>query len=86
MSSSQVLQYKVLDPQHSLTQDIGQSLWSGIGNLLGHTQVQTTARYAHLARDTVKTPVARIGDNIDNDLVTASQAAFISTDYTHILR
>ena len=25
-----------------------------IGKLLGHTQVQTTARYAHLARDTVK--------------------------------
>ena len=24
-----------------------------IGKLLGHTQVQTTARYAHLARDTV---------------------------------
>ena len=23
-----------------------------IGKLLGHTQVQTTARYAHLARDT----------------------------------
>jgi hypothetical protein len=25
-----------------------------IGKLLGHTQVQTTARYAHLARDPVK--------------------------------
>jgi len=25
-----------------------------IGKLLGHTQVQTTARYAHLARDTVR--------------------------------
>ena len=40
-----------------------------IGKLLGHTQVQTTARYAHLARDTVKASAARIGDSIDNDLV-----------------
>ena len=40
-----------------------------IGKLLGHTQVQTTARYAHLARDTVKASAARIGDSIDSDLV-----------------
>ena len=39
-----------------------------IGKLLGHTQVQTTARYAHLARDTVKASAARIGDSIDDDL------------------
>ena len=39
-----------------------------IGKLLGHTQVQTTARYAHLARDTVKTSAARIGDSIERDL------------------
>ncbi len=39
-----------------------------IGKLLGHTQVQTTARYAHLARDTVKLSAARIGDSIDQDL------------------
>ena len=25
-----------------------------IGRLLGHTQVQTTARYAHLARDSIQ--------------------------------
>ena len=42
-----------------------------IGKLLGHTQVQTTARYAHLARDTVKASAARIGDSIDSDLVAA---------------
>ena len=41
-----------------------------IGKLLGHTQVQTTARYAHLARDTVKASAARIGDSIDGDLDT----------------
>ena len=39
-----------------------------IGKLLGHTQVQTTARYAHLARDTVKASAARIGDSIEQDL------------------
>ena len=39
-----------------------------IGKLLGHTQVQTTARYAHLARDTVKASAARIGDSIYGDL------------------
>ena len=42
-----------------------------IGKLLGHTQVQTTARYAHLARDTIKASAARIGDSIDSDLEAA---------------
>ena len=42
-----------------------------IGKLLGHTQVQTTARYAHLARDTVQASAARIGDSIDRDLDAA---------------
>ena len=31
------------------------------------TQVQTTARYAHLARDTVKASAARIGDSIERN-------------------
>ena len=39
-----------------------------IGKLLGHTRVQTMARYAHLARDTVKASAARIGDSIERDL------------------
>ena len=39
-----------------------------IGKLLGHTLVQTTARYAHLAHDTVKASAARIGDSIKQDL------------------
>ena len=38
------------------------------GKLLGHTQVQTTARSAHFARDTVKASAARIGDSIGRDL------------------
>jgi integrase len=32
-----------------------------IGKLLGHTQVQTTARYAHLAADPVKQATERVG-------------------------
>ena len=42
-----------------------------IGKLLGHTQVQTSARYAHLARDTVKASAACIGDSIDSALDAA---------------
>ena len=42
-----------------------------IGKLMARTQVQTTAQYAHLARDTVKASAARIGDSIDNDLAAA---------------
>ncbi|MCY4430680.1 MAG: tyrosine-type recombinase/integrase [Rhodospirillales bacterium] len=46
-----------------------------IGKLLGHTQVQTTARYAHLARDTMKVSAARIGDSIDCDLDADGEVA-----------
>jgi integrase len=35
-----------------------------IGKLLGHTQVQTTARYAHLASDPVKTAASKVSDTI----------------------
>ena len=35
-----------------------------IGKLLGHTQVQTTARYAHLAADPVKAAANQISGNI----------------------
>jgi hypothetical protein len=31
-----------------------------IGKLLGHTQVQTTARYAHLAADPVKAAAEQV--------------------------
>ena len=39
-----------------------------IGKLLGHTQVQSTARCAHLAPDTVKASATRIGDSVNRDL------------------
>ena len=35
-----------------------------IGKLLGHSQVQTTARYAHLAADPVKAAAERVSSNI----------------------
>ena len=40
-----------------------------IGKLLGHTQVQTTARYAHLARDSIQTAAARITGSINGNLM-----------------
>jgi len=42
---------------------LGESL-TMIGKLLGHTQVQTTARYAHLARNSIQSAAARITDSI----------------------
>ena len=42
---------------------MGESL-SMIGKLLGHTQVQTTARYAHLARESVKASTAKVAESI----------------------
>ena len=36
-----------------------------IGRLLGHSQVQTTARYAHLARDSVHEAAQRVSDRIE---------------------
>ena len=35
-----------------------------LGKLLGHTQVQTTARYAHLASDPVKQAETKISDRL----------------------
>jgi site-specific recombinase XerD len=35
-----------------------------IGKLLGHTQVRTTARYAHLAADPVKSAADHVAGNI----------------------
>jgi len=45
----------------------GQSL-SMIGKLLGHTQVQTTARYAHLAGDPVLSAANDVSDAVAKGL------------------
>ena len=39
-----------------------------IGKLLGHRKVQTTARYAHLARESVKTSAARVAESLAADM------------------
>ena len=46
---------------------LGESL-TMIGKLLGHTQVQTTARYAHLARDSIQNAAAWITGSIGGNL------------------
>ena len=52
---------------------LGESL-TMIGKLLGHTQVQTTARYAHLARDSIQNAAARITGSIGGHLMEPSQS------------
>ena len=66
---------RIHDLRHSFASRavaLGESL-PMIGKLLGHTQVQTTARYAHLARDTVKASASRVGDSIGEALASAEQ-------------
>ena len=46
-----------------------------IGRLLGHTQVQTTTRYAHLARDSIQKAAARITGSIAGSLAPSGQRA-----------
>ena len=47
---------------------LGESL-PMIGRLLGHTQVETTARYAHLAQDAVRESAVRVADSIAVDIL-----------------
>ncbi len=39
-----------------------------IGKLLGHSQMETTARYAHLARDSIRDSAERVADSIAGDI------------------
>ena len=47
---------------------LGESL-SMIGKLLGHNKIETTSRYAHLARDSIKASSARVADSIGADIL-----------------
>ena len=49
---------------------LGESL-TMIGKLLGHTKIQTTARYAHLARDSIKLSATRVAASIGTDILPA---------------
>ena len=46
-----------------------------IGKLLGHTKIQTTARYAHLARDSVKESAVRVAASIGEDILSEDSFA-----------
>ena len=68
---------RIHDLRHSFASRalaLGESL-PMIGKLLGHTQVETTARYAHLARDSVQESAARIADSIAADILAAGSGS-----------
>ena len=41
-----------------------------IGELLGHRKIETTVRYAHLARESVRASTAKVADSIGADILT----------------
>ena len=62
---------RIHDARHSYASRalaLGESL-PMIGRLLGHTQVETTARYAHLAQDSVRDSAVRVADSIAGDFL-----------------
>ncbi len=62
---------RIHDLRHSFASRalaLGESL-PMIGKLLGHSQIETTARYAHLARDSVHESAARIAESIVADFL-----------------
>ena len=64
---------RIHDLRHSFASralSLGESL-PMIGRLLGHRKVQTTARYAHLARDSVKVAAERVSESLAADLDNA---------------
>ena len=54
------------------------------GKLLGHTQVQTTARYAHLGRHSVKVAAARIADSLEADMDTPPGVSAAPCSTSHV--
>ena len=62
---------RIHDIRHSFASRalaLGESL-SMIGNLLGHNKIDTTSRYAHLRRDSIKESSARVADSIAADIL-----------------
>ena len=47
---------------------LGESL-TMIGKLLGHSDIETTARYAHLAHDSIHETAERIAESIAADIL-----------------
>ena len=78
--SAGLVDVHIHDLRHSFASGavaLGESL-PMIGKLLGHTQVQTTARYAHLAADPVKAAVDRVSNSIA-DLINGQTGDFVRT-------
>lgn len=66
---------RIHDLSHSLASDalqLGQDL-TMIGKLLGHTQVQTTARYAHLKTDPIRAAADQVSKAIADALAQPSE-------------
>jgi integrase len=57
---------------HDLRHTFASTAIASIGKLLGHTQVQTTARYAHLAADPIKNAADQVASNIAASLNQAA--------------
>ena len=71
---------RIHDLRHSYASralSLGESL-PMIGKLLGHRKVQTTARYAHLARDSVKAAAERVSESLAADLDTRSTSSAVT--------
>lgn len=72
-----LLEVRIHDLRHTFASAglaLGESL-PMIGKLLGHTQAQTTARYAHLASDPVKKAAERVADQLGTLLLKSRQLA-----------
>ena len=66
---------RIHDLRHSFASDalqLGQDL-TMIGKLLGHTQVQTTARYAHLKTDPIRVAADQVSEAIASALAEPSK-------------
>ncbi|MCY4460478.1 MAG: tyrosine-type recombinase/integrase [Albidovulum sp.] len=67
---------RIHDLRHSIASralTLGKSLPT-IGKLLGHTQVQTTVRYALVANESVKASGSCVGDSIGLHIAPAEPA------------
>ena len=76
-SHADVEDVRIHDLRHSFASRalaLGESL-TMIGRLLGHTDIGSTARYAHLARGAEKVAVARVGGSIGADILRRRASA-----------
>ncbi len=57
------------DLRHSFASRALVESLSMIGKLLGHNNIDTTSRYAHVARDSIKASSAQVADSIGADVL-----------------